>query len=88
MENEKITVIATENEQSMDVVVLGKRVDRIQVVIGEGIHSISCDLIPTRTRLAYVGNVMGREIVYHRSCDDVQQDLDKNNPAMKKSRRF
>ena len=72
----------------MDVVVLSKRPDRIQVVIGEGVHSMSCDLMPTRTRQAYAGNVMGREIVYERSCDEVQADIDARNPALKKSRRF
>lgn len=88
MDNEKISVTATESGQTMEVVVLNKRVDRVQVIIGEGVHSVTCDMLPTRTRLAYVGNVMGREIVYQRSCDDVQSDLDRNNPAMKKTRRF
>jgi len=88
MENEKISVKVTENDQIIDVVVLSKRADRIQVVIGEGVHSVPCDLTPTKTRKAYVGNVMGREIVYQRSCDDIQADLDSVNPALKKSRRF
>lgn len=88
MQNEKITVRVTESGSTMDVVVLSKRPDRIQVVIGEGVHSMSCDLIPTRTRQAYAGNIMGREIVYERSCDEVQADIDANNPALKKSRRF
>ena len=88
METEKITVTTTETGQTMDVVVLSKRVDRIQVVIGEGVHSVSCDMSPIRSKQAYVGSVMGREIVYERSCEKVQADLDSINPALKKSRRF
>ena len=88
MQDEKITIRVTESGQTMDVVVLSKRPDRIQVVIGQGVHSMSCDLTPTRTRQAYVGNIMGREIVYECSCDTVQADLDSKNPALKKSRRF
>ena len=88
MQDEKITVRVTESGQTMDVVVLSKRPDRIQVVIGQGVHSMPCDLTPTRTRQAYAGNIMGREIVYECSCDSVQTDIDNKNPALKKSRRF
>ncbi len=88
MENEKISVSVTESGQTLDVVVVNKRADRIKVVIGEGVHSTACDMTPTRNRQAYVGNVMGREIVYERSCEQVQADLDSKNPALKKSRRF
>lgn len=88
MQNEIITVRVTETDQDMEVVVLNKRVDRIQVVIGKGVHNVSCDLTPIRSREAYAGSVMGREIVYQRSCAEVQADLDRVNPALKKSRRF
>lgn len=88
MHNEKITVRVTESGQTMEVVVLSKRVDRIQVVLGEGVHNVPCELTPTRTRQAYAGNIMGREIVYECSCEAVQADLDLKNPALKKSRRF
>lgn len=88
MQNEKIKIKTTETGQSMDVVVLNKRADRIQVVIGEGVHSVSCDMTPIRSKQAYVGSVMGREIVYERSVEEVQADLDSINPALKKSRRF
>lgn len=88
MQNEKISVTNTETGQVMEVVVLSKRVNLIQVVIGEGVHNVSCDLTPTRTKKAYAGSVMGREIVYERSCEEVQADLDRVNPALKKSRRF
>ena len=52
MINEKIKVRVTESGQTMDVVVFSKRADLIQVVLGEGIHSVKCDLTPTRNALA------------------------------------
>jgi hypothetical protein len=86
MSPEKITVRITETRQTIDVVVLAKRADRIQVVLGEGIHNVKCDLTPTRNGLAYAGNVMGREIVYERSRTQVQADIDKLNPALRRPR--
>jgi len=88
MKNEKITVTNTDSGKSMEVVVMNKRVDKITVVIGEGIHNVQCDLTPTRSGQAYAGSVMGREIVYRRSREQVQADLNHENPALKKSRRF
>jgi hypothetical protein len=85
MNPEKIT-IRTETGQTLDVVVLNKRADRIQVVLGEGIHSVKCELVPTRNGLAYAGSVMGREIIYERSRAQVQADLDKLNPGLRKPR--
>jgi hypothetical protein len=73
---EKIKV-KTENGQVLEVVVLEKRAERIQVVLGEGVHSVKCVLTPTRNALAYAGSVMGREIVYERSREQVQADLDR-----------
>lgn len=87
MNNETIKVRVTETNQFLDVVVLSKRAERIEVVLGEGIHSVRCELVPTRTGAAYVGKVMGREIVYERGRDQVQADIDKLNPAMRKSGR-
>ena len=85
METEKIKV-RTENDQNIDVVVLSKRVTVIQVVVGEGVHSVQCELTPNRTGLAYVGSVMGREIVYERSRTQVQEDIDKLDPNLRQSR--
>jgi hypothetical protein len=84
MNTEKIRVRVTETGQSLEVVVLNKRADRIQVVIGEGIHSVRCDLTPTRNGLAYAGSVMGREIVYERGRAQVQAELDRVDAAMHK----
>ena len=87
MNDERIKVRVTETRQTMDVVVLGKRADRIEVVLGEGVHSVRCALTPTRTGQAYAGSAMGREIVYERSREQVQADIDKLNPLVRKSSR-
>ena len=86
MNDEKIKVRVTETGQMLDVVVLNKRAERIQVVLGEGIHNVKCDLSPTRNGMSYAGSVMGRELIYERSRDQVQADIDKLNPALRKSR--
>lgn len=88
MQNEMITVTNTESGQSMDVVVLSKRPNLISIVIGEGVHSVQCDLTPTKYGKTYAGSVMGREMIYHRSQEEVQADLDAVDPALKKSRTF
>ena len=55
MNNEKITVRATASGQTMELVVLSKRAERIEVVLGEGVHSVRCELVPTRNAQAYSG---------------------------------
>ena len=87
MITEKITVRITETRQTLDVVVFSKRADVIEVVIGEGIHNMKCALTPTRNGLAYAGSVMGREIVYERSREQVAADIDKLNPHLRKPTR-
>jgi hypothetical protein len=87
MNPEKIKVRVTETGQTMDVVVLNKRASGIQVVLGEGIHNVKCDLAPTRNGMAYAGSVMGREIVYERTREQVQADLDLLDPNLRDSRR-
>ncbi len=86
MNDERIKV-KTETGQVLDVVVLTKRVESITVVLGEGQHSVKCTLSPTRNALAYVGSVMGREIVYERSRDQVKADIDRLNPNVRNSSR-
>ncbi len=85
MNTERITV-RMENGQTMEVVVLDKRAHGINIVLGEGIHSVRCALTPTRNGLAYAGSVMGRELVYERSREQVQADLDMSNPMVRKPR--
>ena len=87
MQTEKITVRVTQTGQTMEVAVYDKRADHITVVLGEGINSMKCELAPTRNGLAYAGSIAGREIVYERSRAQVQADLDRDNPAMRKSTR-
>ncbi len=87
MNIEKITVRVTESDKTMDVVVLSKHANRIQVVLGEGVHSVKCELTPTRTGLAYAGSAMGREIVYERSREQVQADIDRLNPTLREYKR-
>ena len=82
MQIEKIK-LRTENGQTLEVVVLDKRAERIQVVLGEGVHSVKCELAPSRNGLAYVGSVMGRELIYERSREQVQADIDRLNPNVR-----
>ena len=75
MNEENINVRVTASGTTLDVVVLNKQLDRIEIVLGEGIHNVRCTLVPTRNGSAYVGNARGREIVYERSREDVKADL-------------
>ena len=87
MSDERISVRVTESGQVMDVVIFSKRPDLIEVVIGEGTHSIKCELTPTRNGLSYAGNIMGREIIYERSRADVKDEIDRRMEAIKNPRR-
>ena len=87
MDIEKIKVRVSETGQYLDVVVFNKRADSIEVVIGEGVHNVKCQLSPTRNGHAYAGTVMGREIVYERGRAQVQADIDRLNPNLRKSTR-
>jgi hypothetical protein len=87
MNDEKITLRVTESGRTLEVVVLNKRAERIEVVLGEGVHSVRCQLTPTRNALAYAGSAMGREVVYERSRAQVQADIDRVNPALHRSSR-
>lgn len=75
MNDEKIEVRATSSGQTLQVVVLNKGLDKIEVVLGEGVHSVRCSLTPARNGAVYVGNAMGREIIYERSREQVKADL-------------
>ncbi len=86
MNDEKIS-LKTETGQVIEVVILEKRADRIVVVLGQGVHSVKADLMPSRNGLAYVGSVMGREIIYERSREQVQADIDRLNPNMRPTSR-
>ena len=87
MNTETIKVRNTDTGQILEVVVLSRRVEVIEVVIGSGVHSMKCELKPTRTRSAYAGSIMGREIVYERTPEQVKADIDKANPNLREYRR-
>jgi len=87
MYTEKIKVRVTETGQMVEVAVLSKRPERITIVFGEGVHSVKCDLTPTRNERAYAGSVMGREIVYERGRAEVQADIERLSPNLRKPRR-
>lgn len=86
MQTEKIKV-RTESGQVLEVVVYDKRPERITVVLGEGVHSVKCELQPTRNGAAYAGSVTGRELVYDRSREQVQADIARLNPSLKPTSR-
>jgi len=83
MNNEKIKVRITESGKILELVVLRKAAERIEVVVGEGVHSVKGELTLTRNGLAYAGKVMGREIIYERSREQVRADIDRLNPAVR-----
>jgi hypothetical protein len=87
MNDEKIKVRVTESGQTLDVVILNKRAERIEIVLGSGVHNVRCELTPNRAGLAYVGNAMGREIVYERSREQVRADIERANPFVRDFRR-
>ena len=82
MESEKIK-LKTETGQTIEVVVLSKHADKIEVVLGE---SVRCALTPTRNGLAYVGNVRGREVTYERSRAEVEAEIAKRDPNRRRFR--
>ena len=87
MNEQKIEVRVTETDKMMQVVVFSKRSDRIEVVLGEGVHSVKCELLPTANGLAYAGSVMGREVVYECSREQVEADVELENHDYRDSRR-
>lgn len=87
MSEEKISVRVTETDQVMEVAVFNKSPHKIEVMLGEGVHSVKVDLIPTPNGTAYVGSAMGREIVYECTPDKVKSDLEVENHDYRDSRR-
>lgn len=87
MNEQKIKVRVTETDMLMDVIVYSKREDKIEVMIGEGVHSVKCELLPTANGVAYAGSVMGREVVYERGRDQVAEDVALENHDYRDSHR-
>lgn len=86
MQDEKLKLRITQSDQVIEVVVLSKRPERIEVVLGEGLHNMRCELLPTRNGRAYAGSLQGRELVYERTPEQVKVDIDRLNPTLRKSR--
>lgn len=84
---DKIKIRVTETDQVMEVTVFSKREHKIEVVLGEGVHSVKCELTPTSNGRAYAGSAMGREIVYERSPEQVKADLEIEHHDYRDSRR-
>jgi len=84
MKDETIKVRATDSGQLIDVVVYSKREGLIEIIVGEGVHSTKCELKPTSNGFSYAGNVLGREIVYERTRQQVQDDLDSAKPSTRR----
>lgn len=87
MSEQKIEIRVTETDMTMQVVVFSKTQEKIEVVLGEGVHSVKCELLPTANGLAYAGSAMGREVVYERSREQVQADVELENHDYRDSRR-
>lgn len=87
MNTEKIEVRVTETDKLMPVTVFSKHADKIEVVLGEGVHSVKCELTPTVNGTAYAGSAMGREIVYERTREQVIADVAQENHDYRDSRR-
>jgi hypothetical protein len=87
MSDKKIKIRVTETDMTMDVVVFSKKADKIEVVLGEGVHSVKCELTPTANGTAYAGSAMGREIVYERNREQVLADIALENHDYRDSRR-
>ena len=86
MANDKITV-KTEAGKNLEVVVTEKTPMAIWVAVGEGIHNVKCKLVPTPNGLAYAGSVMGRELVYEQSVEEVKKQLGVGKVERKNVRR-
>jgi hypothetical protein len=78
MENQKIK-LRTENDQFIEVTVTSMKADGIWVAVGEGLHNVKCKLVPSRNQLAYVGTLMGRELIYPCSVKQVQAEIARQN---------
>jgi len=87
MSDQKIDVRVTETGQILPVTVFSKHAERIEVVLGEGVHSVKCELTVNASGNAYAGSAMGREIVYERSREEVAEDIVQENHDYRDSRR-
>lgn len=71
---EKI-IVQSEAGKGIEVAVIEMSPNNISIAIGEGIHNVRCKLVPTDNGRAFYGSVMGREVVYETSVDEVKKML-------------
>jgi len=69
--------VETEAGKEIEVTVTSISVDAIWILVGEGPHSSKCKLTPTNNKRAYAGTLMGRELIYHRSVEELKKNLSK-----------
>ena len=87
MADERIKVRVTETGKLIEVLVYSKHEHSIEVMLGEGVHSVKCELTPTDNGLAYAGSAMGREIVYEHSPEEIAAELEVEHHDYRDSRR-
>ena len=75
-------MLRTKDGKAIEVAVLSIRPERIHVMLGEGTHTVFCELKPAADARAYVGSAMGREVVYERSRAQVEADLARRAPRL------
>ena len=85
--DQKIEVTVTETGRKMDLVVLDYSAKRIRVVIGEGINNVPMTLMPTKYGKSFSGTVMGRELIYMKSVEDVEEEILQSQHRVKGRRR-
>ena len=67
--------VETESGQMIEVTITSMTPETIWVLVGDGPHASKCKLEPTRNKLAYAGSIMGRELIFSCSVEDVRQSL-------------
>jgi hypothetical protein len=87
MSEERIKVRVTTTGQTLDVVVLSRRADAIEVVLGEGVHSVRCRLTPTRTEWPMPEMRWAAKSCNERARGEVAAELERLNAAAGKFKR-
>lgn len=72
---EETIKVKVESGQILEVGVSSKKPEAIWIILGEGVHNAKCKLTPTRNNLAYAGSILGRELIYERSVEQVRADI-------------
>ena len=73
--------VETESGQLIEVTMTSISPEAIWILVGDGPHSSKCKLEPTRNKLAYAGSIMGRELIYACSVEQVREALSSANKS-------